>query len=239
MKKLVFGLIATVIISGVSFAQANSKNPHDNVGKLHNDVVASFQAKFAGSGLSISQACAETEKIVNANADILKLNGGKPVKVSTELVVSASTDITNQFKNVIGASKLSAAGKVKTQELMDYMFSIAFSSKYTTYQEFYNYVVSFENGVLADTKLTSSDRSAILSGTSTARYSVYFWDRQYGGQNQPNSAARRGFWGSLLVGLCDAGGAVLGFMEAGSVTTAISTGSAASNAAGEQIDKEK
>lgn len=237
MKKLVFGLIAIVMFSSLSFGQSNSKNPNDKVGRLHNEVLEVFQSKFAGKGLSITEICAETTKIANTNAEIVALNGGKKVTVNTNLITEAASDFKNQFRTVIQNSKLSSSGKVKTQEFIDYMFSLTFSEGYTKYQDFYNYVVEFENGVMSDLKLTSSDKSAILSGTSTARYSVYYWDKKYGGANQPNSAGKRGFWGSLLVGLCDAGGAVLGYIESQSVSTAISTGSAASNAAGEQVDR--
>lgn len=116
------------------------------------------------------------------------------------------------------------------------MFKLGFSDNYTTYQEFYTYVERFENGVLADSKLNSNDKSAILAGTSTARYSVYYWDNELGGKTQSNTPSKRGFWGHVLVAVCDAGGAVLGYLEGG-VVSAISVGTSASNAAGDQIDK--
>lgn len=235
MKKLVFGLIATVALTSISFAQSNSKNPHDSFGKLHNEVVAVYQAQYAGKGLSMAETCAQTEKIVNQNAAIVALNGGKYVKVNTELIVESSGDFKNQFVNVINNSKLSGEGKLRAQELLNYMFTIAFTEQYTTYDAFYSHIVEFENSILSNSKLTAADKTSILCGTSTARYSIHFWNKQYGGANQPNTVAKRGFWGSLIVGICDVGGAVVGYLEGG-VATGLSTATGASNAAGEVVD---
>lgn len=228
-----------LMFSQVSFGQtspANSKNSYDNVGKLHNILLEDFQSKFAGKGLTIEQICSESEIIANNNKEYVLLKDENYKSVDPTMIKNASEDFKNSFQNVINNSKLSFEGKLRAQELIDYIFSVGFNSQYTKYSDFYNYIVSYENKILSNSKLTVNDKAAILSGSSTARYSIYFWDKKFGGSNQSGLASKRGFWGSVIVGVCDVGGAVLGYLEGG-VSTAISTATSASNVAGEVIDK--
>ncbi len=236
MKKVLFGFVMLFMSSQVSVAQtspANSKNQYDNVGKIHNILLEEFQSKFAGKGLSVEQICLETEKIANNNPEFVALKDENYKPINVEMIKNASQDFKNNFQTVIKTSKLSAEGKLRAQELIDYIFAAGFNSQYTKYSDFYTYIVKFEDRIIANSKLTVEDKGAILSGTSTARYSIYFWDKKFGGSSQP--AAKRGFWGSLLVGVCDVGGAVVGYLEGG-VSTGVSTATSASNVAGAVVD---
>lgn len=238
MKKVLFGFVVLLMSSQVSVAQtspANSKNQYDNVGKIHNILLEEFQSKFAGKGLSTEQICSETEKIANGNAEFIKTKDGAYKPVNYLFIESSSEDFKNSFRNVINNSKLSTEGKLRSQELIDYVMSVGYSKDYTKYSDFYNYIVSFENRILANAKLTANDKGAILSGASTARYSIYYWDKKYGGSNQAETAGKRGFWGSVIVGACDVVGAVVGYIEGG-VSSGISTATSASNVAGEVVD---
>lgn len=239
MKKLVFGFVVMLMFSQVSFGQtspANSKNSYDNVGRLHNIILEEFLSKFAGKGLTVEQICSETEKIANNNQEFLSLKDENYKPIDVAMIKNASGDFKNNFKTVIDNSKLSAEGKLRAQELIDYIFSVGFNTQYTRYSDFYNYVVNYENKIMSNSKLTAEDKAAILSGSSTARYSIYFWDKRFGGSNQAGLTAKRGFWGSVIVGTCDVVGVVVGYLEGG-IDTAISTGTSASNLAGQVIDE--
>jgi len=238
MKKLLFGFVVMLMVSQVSFGQTspgNSKNTYDNIGRLHNVILEEFLSKFAGKGLTVEQICSETEKIASNNKEFVSLSNESIKPINVAMIKNASEDFKNNFQTVINNSKLSAEGKLRAQELIDYIFSVGFNAQYTKYSDFYNYVVSYENKIMANAKLTVEDKAAILSGSSTARYSIYFWDKRFGGSNQAGVAAKRGFWGSVIVGVCDVGGAVLGYLEGG-LQTAGQTASAASGMAGEVVD---
>ena len=54
MKKLIFGLLAAVLLGMSGNAQANQNNPFDYVGKQDNDVVNDYLSKYESEKLTIS-----------------------------------------------------------------------------------------------------------------------------------------------------------------------------------------
>lgn len=239
MKKLLFTLSAALVAT-VSFAQANSANSMDYMGQQHNVTVEDFLAKYPGTGHTLQDITAKTITITEANPVLAKYKDATYKPADYKEIETASADYSNQFHNVISTLPLSTAGKAKTTEFIDYMFKLSTTTAYTPYQDFYNYVVTFEKGVSSNSALTAQDKGAILTGTSIARYSVSMWDKKYGGANQPLTASKRGFWGSLFVGVCDVAGGVYGYATSGgNVLTTIQDGASASTWGGEISDSVK
>jgi hypothetical protein len=79
----------------------------------------------------------------------------------------------------------------------------------TTLQIVTTEILKIENEIIANSKLTSSDKEALLMSTSVCRYSVTLWNARYASDGT-ESHAKRGFWGWLAVGAADAVGGFAG-----------------------------
>ena len=198
MKKLLFSLMAIALTIN-SFGQANSKNPYDSAGKIHNDVVTEFLTKYGSQNLSTSK----TIELTNAICDSRGMEGPR----LTEMQFNAGMkDIKNNFKETVSKSSLSSNGKIELQRLFDYMVNGGFKGGITI-QESTAFILNFEDQILANKSLTQSDKKFILESSSVARYSTSMWNNI----ESKSSESQKPRWIRwLIVAAADVAGGVAG-----------------------------
>lgn len=233
MKKLIFGLIATVFFGLGANAQdvANKNNPYDYVGIQHNEVVREFLKKYGLQNLSL-------EKTIELTTNICKSKGIEGSPLTVEQFNFGTTDIKNNFKGTVKNSSLSVEGKIQLQNLFDFMLINGFKGE-ITFKECTDYMMTFENAILNNKSLSKSDVILLLKSASVGIHSINLWNAYYGDNNSSNTqnASSKGGprwvkW--LVVAAADVAGGVAGG-GAFSVVTAVS----ASTATHELVDKVK
>ena len=218
MKKLLLGLIAIFAFNVSGNAQSNTKNPFDYVGSIHNQIIKEYLKVHTGNQ-STQEICGLIQTIANKNPEYLKL---KENAIDFHLIETSSNDFKNKFQNVINGVDASEIAKTEMQILVDYMFTVGFSTQKTTYTDFYNHIVAFENKILANKNLSDKDKKTILSGSSTARFSGFLWIEKV---PQNEVTAKRGWFAWAIIGAAD----VVGTLAGGGVN--VGTGAAASGTA--------
>ena len=230
MKKVIFGLIA-IAFSFFSNAQSNIKNKFDYVGKLHNEIVDTY-LKNNFSYKNSEELCKQVNEIASKNKNFISIVGSDNFKADSKTIDFGINDFKNYFKNIINNQPMSESGKQNSQKLVNYIFEKGFSTNKVSYQELFDYIVNFENGIIVSKDLTDLDKQVILSSSSVARYSLYFWDNHFKGSNndsQTTSAQGRSWWQWVIVGACDVAGGIAG--AAGTPALAVTTAASASTAA--------
>lgn len=205
----------------------NATNPFDDAGKMHNEAVKLFLEKYSDEKLSV-------EEILDRSYEICVSLGMKGEKLSAVDFYSGMNDAKNNFRSIINSTDLSNSGKLKFQELIDYMMNngLAGSLKIS---EFNKYILTFENNVLSNRLYSKSDRESLLKYSSIARHSSNFWYTYENSSSYENNAdgnpPRWIRW--VIVGASDIAGAA-----AGGGFNVIS-GVGASSAVNEVIDEVK
>ncbi len=227
MKKLI-NQIVTVIVLVVfmlgSFsvkAQSNPKNPYDYAGKQHNKVISKSLKKYSITKFSDKQLA-----FVNNLIDSYNIKGKRLTINEINFIMD---DYKNDFKNVINKSDLSSTGKKIIQDLISNVIKMSYDEK-ITYTIFYNSVVSLENKILSNKKLSPNDMKSLLELTSIARYSGFLWNDFY---NIKNTSSKKSFqeniyikkwWKWLIIVAADVAGGVYGNVAgAASASTAANT----------------
>ncbi len=230
MKKVILCFVATLATMSAS-AQANSKNPLDQIGKIHNDLVQQFIDQNGSTTLPTAMVASEMKKLASQHPQLKKYRFSNSYPFDLQIIEKGRSDFKNNFRNVIAALSTSSVVKTELQRLIDYHFKIAFESKKTSYNDYYNHIVEFENSILSNNSIISPDKNIILAGTAIARYSVHMWERTYSG-----GGSGLGFWNYVLVGVCDVVGGVAGFVASeGNWDTTVQYASSTSTVAHNEI----
>ena len=229
MKKVILGLIA-MAFSLFSNAQSNTKNKFDYVGKLHNEIVDTY-LKNNFSYQNSEELCNQINEIASKNNNFISIVGSDNFKADSKTIDLGINDFKNYFKNIINNQPMSENGKQNSQKLVNYLFESGFSSNKVSYQELFDYIVSFENEIIISKNLTDLDKQVLLSSSSVARYSLYFWNNHFknNNENQTTSSQGRSWWQWVIVGACDVAGGIAG--APGSPALAVTTAASASTAA--------
>lgn len=229
MKKIIFGLIATVF-SFISYSQSNSKNEFDYVGRLHNELVDTY-LKNNYSYKTNDELCKQINDIASKNKNFISMVGSNNYQFDAKIIDNGIIDFKNYFKNTINSQPLSEIGKQNSQKLVNYLFEKSFSKNNVTYKELFDYIVNYEDDILKNTNLSKLDKQILLSSSSVARYSLFFWDNHFNknSSSQTTSSEGRSWWQWVVIGVCDVGGAIAG--AAVNPGVAVTAGSAASTAA--------
>lgn len=218
MKNLLFGLIATATFVLNMNAQANTNNPYDYVGKMHNEIVLDFLRINTSNNMSINDILTKVKPVVLANS-IYKAKYSKTYYGLTEEQVRQNMpDVVNNFKNTINTQNLTTNTKNYLNELLGFIVSTSSNSK------IYSDIVSFENRV-SSSKISQKEKELVLGCSSIGRYSSNLWLIQ---NPTPNSNSNK-FW--TILG--DIIGAGLGW--SGGLAGIVACGSAGS-LIGNQID---
>lgn len=203
---------------------SNPKNKFDYVGDIHNQIVSVYVEKYGREKKSTDEICKIIQEIAINNENLQKLPDAKEnSKVDCDLIKKGIEDFPNQFKNIVESFNISTKAKSKLQELIDYNFDIAFKIENTSYEEYHKHIIEYENDIIEnENEFNKKDIATLLSSSSTARYSAYFWKKEIDELQTSNSTAKRKWWQWAIIGVAD----VVGVAGGG-----IATGASASTAA--------
>ena len=202
MKKLVFGLIATVIfgLTGNAQAPSNDDNPYDYIGVIHNEVITEFFKQNDTPNMSIEDILTKIRPIILKNELYKSKFGSEYSSISPEQVKNYMPDVSNNFNTVVNDTKFSEEAKSMLNELLNSL------SGANDFDKVYESVVSFENRVI-ESKLSNSEKEIVLCSSSVARYSSYLWLVENPKPTYSNSLSSRTRWWSIVA---DVAGGILG-----------------------------
>lgn len=213
----------------------NPKNQFDYVGEIHIEIEAVYMSKYGRESRPTKEICDIVGKLSLENKDFQKLieNVDYP-GIDCEILDKGKEDFSNQYENFINSLNLTQKVKIKIQELVDFMFELGLKTEEPSYDELYNYVVSFEDEVMNDGGYSEKDLLDLLCSTSTARFSCFFWKNELNGSAiKTSKAQKRKWWQWLIIGVSDVVGGIAGASVGGPAApaTAVSTGVATSSLA--------
>lgn len=189
MKKLIFGLIAIVMLGFVGNAQdyKNSLNKFDEIGEIHNLLMNDLINKNLAKDLEISTVVAEIRKLIENNSTYRDAIGAENLDFDTNLIDNAIADYKNNYANLIKNSSLSSYSKKIVQEILDLTFN-----ENTSYQSFISSIKKKENYIISSS-IGSDEKENLLKTTSVARHSAYLWavSKNLDGSNNATTAAKK------------------------------------------------
>jgi len=213
MKKLVFGLIATVLFGHLSFCQekfdaSNSENEFDYIGKAHNEGLAKILEEKENLELFKKDPIRSTTKTIHqigydCNGFTRLVYDCKLQNENGEFEFSKSP-LTEETINTYNEKKeISNDVKENLIQILDLLNNV---DKGMDFNEFKERMIQIETRVDAYDK---NDREFLLSMCSISRHSVMFW------MAHPfeNNSARGGSVGGAAA--TDLGGAVAGGIRYG------------------------
>lgn len=224
MKKVLFNLsmlfIMLVSLNVNAQTPNNKANQFDYAGRIHNEVLEKYISEHGDKSHNANEICQIIESYALQNSELVKMG---ETDVDCSLVKQGVADFSNQFRNVIKSSKLSTNAKAKAQELIDYMFFLAFKEANTEYSEFYNFIVKYENEIINSSSFSSKDKKMLLHGSSIARYSALFWKEHFNeivfktskNDLKTSSFVKKKWWQWAIIGVSDVAGGILGTIGTG------------------------
>lgn len=203
---------------------SNPKNKFDYTGDIHNQIISVYVEKFGREKKSTDEICRIIQEIALKNENLQKLPDAKEnSKVDCDIIKQGIDDFSNQFRNIVDSLNITEKAKAKLQELIDYNFDVAFKTENTNYNEYYKHIIDYESDILKnESAYDKKDIKILLSASSTARYSAYFWKREIDETNTSSPIAKRKWWQWAIIGVADVVGVVDGGIAtgAGASTTA-------------------
>jgi len=151
----------------------NPSNPYDMAGQVHNQIAE----LYIGGPLNPPRILlAEyVESLAFQNQDFSMLgNNYIPVSLPGLVYILNNTD-----KSAAESFDAFGMGSSSRQEILAFIQQVAMlQHEDKDYSVIYNYIVSYETAIIANTTLKLGDKKAILTLTSIARYSNYFAKKQ-------------------------------------------------------------
>lgn len=151
----------------------NPANVYDFAGKLHNDILDVYLTdnyQFTTVSLISQQIMA----IVNSNVEFEHLS----LDINQSACLTTCQDIVDnpqiKFDEAIANSSLSTAAKVSFSSFMDSLLIV----KNDDFGVIYQFIISYESGVIANTQFSAEDKRIILITSSIARFSLYYEKRR-------------------------------------------------------------
>lgn len=150
-----------------SVSPQNKSNPFDSVGKQYYDAITLYrqQNQFPNSISEITAELRFASKAFNSSG----LTSRNVIPFTDEIVESIMADPDNSLIAIVQGSTLSVEAK---SAVIDFLQGLILQRE----QEFnliYNYVVSYESSIIADTTLGTDEKDTILTVASISRYSLY------------------------------------------------------------------
>jgi len=194
---------------------SNPKNKFDYVGDIHNQIIFVYVKKYGREKKSTDEICKIIQEIAINNENLQKLPDAKEnSKVDCDLIKKGIEDFPNQFKNIVESFNISRKAKSKLQELIDYNFDVAFKIENTSYEEYHRHIIEYENDIIENV-YNKKDFATLLSSSSTARYSAYFWKKEIDELQTSISTTKRKWWQWAIIGVADIVGVAGGGMGTG------------------------
>lgn len=154
------------VINAVNDPAANPLNPYDDAGRAHNKGLSFVLTHIR----SIDRSKVDEVLKVTSQYATDSLKSSLPTDATTA-VKELIADDKNQYENEISHSKLSETGKQYAHVLV----KIFAGDRGRSFEQLKSTIVALESNVLADKALSTADRQSLLSASSVARYSLYYW----------------------------------------------------------------
>ena len=148
----------------------NIENPYDEAGWVHNELFESYYASGT-KPTTVVGIVENVEALADANPNF------RAIKTTTYHPVSAariqyildhkSTCVTD----VVSNSSLTAGAKLSLTAFINSLM-VTFQTE-SNCDVLYNYVATYEKGIISNTAFTSRDKQIILITTSVARHTAY------------------------------------------------------------------
>ena len=178
MKNLVFGLIAAVLFTNLSFGQkidaSNSKNEFDYIGKAHNDGLAKIIENEENVALFKNDNFSFTIKTINEigfkTDGFVNLSKNEKVNAELEEVSFLNATLTNEM--IDDYSKKGYISSDVQKYLTEILSLVTIVDKGGDFNGFKNKMITLETKL---NDLKGNDREFLLSVASLSRYSVAYW----------------------------------------------------------------
>lgn len=145
----------------------NNANPFDNFGRQYHDALTSYQQQ--NQKLTLTEELREHIKFISEDLENRIVTSKRIIESKDIQLQSIVTDPLVCINNLIYKSPLEDPAKIS---LINF-FQELISQKQGKFSKYYDFIVSYENKVLKNTKIVEHDRKILLSVTSIARYSLY------------------------------------------------------------------
>lgn len=156
----------------------NGANPYDKVGRMHNVLLDSAMTFINRTG--------ETD--INKVAEyVLECNGIAPSyrKYIDKMPARLKDELFNDHNKLIDESKFSPEAKSLLHELLSAISVI----KFPEFGSLKSNIVILERKITASLTLAQQEKQMLLSVTSVARYSAYYWFGWWKQQNDQQAQA--------------------------------------------------
>lgn len=170
----------------------NQANPYDYVGQLHYELYQAYYATQADSLSSFEEVLYDVEVLANKNSNFASIAG---INYSFSNVIALDQLLSCKtlcLDTVLVPSSLSAFAQDKAKDFLE-NFNELFEKHFDS-APVLDYIIQFENEIIASATLSVSDKTLILSATSIARYSTYESKRRPKRNSDPD-------WDSLITSL--------------------------------------
>lgn len=147
----------------------NPANIYDFAGKLHNDILDAYLSGNYQYN-TIGQISQQIETIAAQNNDLMLLTSG--TNLSPNLIVIQ--EIINNPQSKLDQTILNCTMTIAAKDNLSNFMNDILLWENDSYEEIYQYIISFESAVIANQAFNNEDKRIILTTSSIARYSTYY-----------------------------------------------------------------
>jgi hypothetical protein len=196
----------------------NNSNPYDNVGQLHDHL---FETYYANENLpsDINGIISKVESIANSDSTFISIKKSNYQTVSQSRVQYILEHKNTCVSDIISNSSMTAAAKMSLTEFINSL--VVFFPTELNGDVLSDFVIKYENTIIANPLLTTNDKRIMLITTSIARHSTYMARKKPKRNTDPD-------W-TILVGHVTAAAEGAEDGSAKAVTMALATGIAQNN----------
>jgi len=210
MKKIIFGLIATVFMGVSSFGQTIKSSDLEFVGIEHNRLLEKIFSQIDNKNYSKEKKKQVAYQILLDDIKSKNLTNEDEVKVK-KILDETFKGTYLKDKDKLYPKEFSNHLSNEVKNLLDELNTVL-KTESTSSKEIIQKIKSFENRV-SNSNLKDNDLIILYSATNTAKYSVEFWENLV--NNNPQNYAALSCCGWLLdLGKADLKGAVGGAVGA-------------------------
>jgi len=178
----------------------NTENTYEFVGRLHNLILIEFLEEYPNAENMTNDEVMDVIEGILLNNDefVSMLESDEYFRMTQQEIEGIIMDYPNDFENVIEGLGLSIELEERLTEFIS--VTINFTSEYSDYIDF---VLDYEEALLAETLPNEEEKEFILAITSIARHSACLWNEIY-----EEEKGKGGTW--LVIGADVLGGIIGG-----------------------------
>lgn len=191
----------------------NSDNPYDSAGRIHNELLETY---FASENLpqSILAIADSVESIAHNHSEFNSMKSADYHAVSAVRVQHVISQNKTGISDIINDTDMTAPAKLSLNSFVNSLLLLC--EMEDSCEVLYDFVVSYETGILTNPLMTERDKQIILTTSSIARHSTYLAKKRPKKNTDPDWII---FVGNII------GGAVgADYEKAEAITMALVTG---------------